>query len=82
MSLDQITYAVTPGDGVVSVTRRGRREPIVATVLGQEVLPDGRVTYWLDRLVHAGGFRQLNDDWEARGAISSILTGPQLLHRE
>jgi len=67
---------VTIGDGVATISRRGRTEAIVARILGTERDPQsGTETVWLDRLVHYLKETQMQE-WTCSGAITTILQRP------
>lgn len=56
----------------------GRSRISVATVLGHEVLPDGCVRVWLDRLIHTPKVEKLGE-WWVSGGYTTILAGrPEL----
>ncbi|HVI89367.1 MAG TPA: hypothetical protein VM659_13765 [Dongiaceae bacterium] len=66
--------AVSIGDGVVTVKRRGTRKLILAKILGTVVV-DGLEVICLDRLVHERIESEMGG-WHVSGAISTLLTRP------
>jgi len=75
MSGARTVMSVTLGEGVAVVRRQGRTDPIVAGVLGIE-RTEGVETVYLDRVVHGAG--QDWQEWDAAGAVSTILSRPMV----
>jgi hypothetical protein len=74
MSRGFVEVSVTIGEDCVTLYEAGRTAAIVAKLLGREVR-EGYETLWLDRIVHRANF-QFTENWQASGAISTILTRP------
>lgn len=62
------------GDGAVTIRRSGSSSATVANILAIEISED-HADVFLDRLVHRMSERNLGE-FQARGAISTILSGP------
>jgi hypothetical protein len=63
--------AISIGDGIVTVKRKGTRPLTVARVLGT-VDADGIEVLCLDRLVH-NHYESPMDGWHVAGAVTSLL---------
>lgn len=74
MNYDKFELSI--GTDAVTGRVRGQSAVCVATILGRQLLDDGRTRIWLDRLIHPGGDVTLGNGTELSGAISTIVTTP------
>ena len=71
---DITNVVVAIGTDFVTIRKNRRHKPIVAKILGTDQDSDGDVRkIWLDRLVH-GVDEYWTGQWQADGAISTVLT--------
>lgn len=70
--MQQNEYSIEIGAECATVRRRGTTATRVGVILGQEI-GDGVELIYLDRLVLPPGDIQIDDNWSARGCISTIL---------
>lgn len=68
---EKVTVSV--GEESVAVKRVGQSEPVVADILGTELLADGRRHLVLDRLVHKAKEHSF-EGWHVSGAVVTELT--------
>lgn len=66
--------AISVGDGIVTVKRKGTRRLTVARVLGTADA-DGMEVLCLDRLVH-NHYESEMDGWHVAGAVTTLLSRP------
>ena len=64
------SIVLTDTDAVIR--RKERSNPVVARVLGREVV-QGVETVWLDRCVHHRGEDAFEEGWNVSGAVSTVL---------
>jgi len=67
-------FNVAFGEGVAVVRRAGSTSVIVCNVLGREISSAGAENVYLDRLVHGSRGSEDWGDFDASGAVSTILT--------
>lgn len=74
MNIDRFELSI--GEDMVTARECGQSTVRTAVILGRQSLGDGRMRFWLDRLIHPGGDVTLRDGAILSGAISTIITTP------